>query len=500
MRQHVSLIVLLALILAFTSLYLPDQNPAMGDTVREPVMAGGFYPAGRAELVALIEQLTQKARATAPPDIPPGRELRAIVMPHAGYIYSGLTAAHASLVLRENQFKKVILAGPDHRVGFKNAAVSAVDYYATPLGRIKLHPDAARIRRESDLFTAVLESDRREHSLEVILPFLQHYLGDFELVPMVLGPLPIKTLAAAVDKILGPDALLVISSDLSHFMTYDQAVSHDRETIDAILNLDLKKLAGRNNAACGRTPLLLVMFLARVYDWKPVLIHYSNSGDTAGDRDRVVGYTLIAFHGGSHMKNKRQKTSQFNEEQGRTLVQLARHTIMEKLGQEPPPAESESLDAALSDEAFTSRRGTFVTLKIGEALRGCIGSLDARDAIRDGVRRNAVNAAFHDPRFPPLTSGEVDRVEIEVSILTDPRPLAFDDAEDLLAKLRPNIDGVILRKGMASATFLPQVWEQLPNTEMFLTHLCMKARLPGDAWRREGMEIQTYQVQYFEED
>ncbi len=500
MREHVSLIVLLSLILAFVSMHLPDQNPVLGDTVREPVCAGRFYPAERAELTALIDQLTRKARATAPPVIPPDKELRALVMPHAGYIYSGLTAAHASLVLRENQFKKIILAGPDHRVGFRNGAISAVDFYATPLGRIKLHPDAARIRQESDLFRAVPASDRQEHSLEVILPFLQQYLGAFELIPIVLGPTPIKPLASAIDAIMDRDALLVLSSDLSHFKAYDQAVSYDRETIDAIVNLDLKTLVERDNAACGLAPLLLAMHLARVHGWTPVPIHYSNSGDTAGDRGRVVGYTTIAFYGGSPMQSKHRETPQFNEEQGQTLVTLARHTIMNKLGQTPPTAESESLDAALSDEAFGARRGIFVTLKIKDGLRGCIGSLEARDAVRDGVRRNAVNAAFHDPRFPPLSAKEIDRVDIEVSILTDPRPLDFDGAEDLVKKLRPNIDGVILRKGGAGATFLPQVWEQLPDAEMFLSHLCTKAGLSADAWRKRGMEIQTYQVQYFEED
>jgi AmmeMemoRadiSam system protein A len=140
-----------------------------------------------------------------------------------------------------------------------------------------------------------------------------------------------------------------------------------------------------------------------------------------------------------------------------------------------------------------------VTLTINKQLRGCIGNLDAEDSIVDGIERNAVNAAFCDPRFPPLKANELDRVEIEVSILTKPQPLEYRDSNDLLSKLRVNVDGVILQKGSASATFLPQVWEQLPQPESFLSHLCTKAGLPADTWKKGNLDILTYQVQYFEE-
>jgi len=140
-----------------------------------------------------------------------------------------------------------------------------------------------------------------------------------------------------------------------------------------------------------------------------------------------------------------------------------------------------------------------VTLKIGGDLRGCIGTLTGREPLVEGVATHALNAAFHDPRFGPLTAEELNRVTIEVSVLGEPQPLRYEGAADLIAKLRPHVDGVILRKGYASATFLPQVWEQLPKPEAFLSHLCLKAGLSGDAWRKGQLEVQTYQVQYFEE-
>jgi AmmeMemoRadiSam system protein A len=182
-------------------------------------------------------------------------------------------------------------------------------------------------------------------------------------------------------------------------------------------------------------------------------------------------------------------------EEGEQLIAIARKTIEARLlGREPPPEEGEELPSK-----FRSRRGTFVTLTTGGALRGCIGHIIAKESLLEGVQENAVNAAFKDPRFRPLTPEEWDQVRVEVSLLTDPQPLPYEGKEDLLDKLRAGVDGVILRKGMHQATFLPQVWEQLPDKDEFLTHLCLKAGLDGDAWRKEPLEIFTYQVQAFEE-
>jgi AmmeMemoRadiSam system protein A len=256
------------------------------------------------------------------------------------------------------------------------------------------------------------------------------------------------------------------------------------------------------NRACGLAALMILKDLARRRHWQPVLLHYSNSGDATGDHSRVVGYAAIAFFGGHPMDKKKQDDSNphFTEPQGQALVTLARHTIMKKLGRKVPADEARSLEAALQDKAFNAHCGTFVTLKIDGQLRGCIGNLTSDASVANGIRENAINAAFRDPRFAPLSDRELDKVQIEVSILTEPRPLEFDDPRDLAAKLRVNVDGVILRKGYASATFLPQVWEQLPQPEDFLSQLCLKAGLPADAWQHPGLEVLTYQVQYFEKD
>jgi AmmeMemoRadiSam system protein A len=192
-------------------------------------------------------------------------------------------------------------------------------------------------------------------------------------------------------------------------------------------------------------------------------------------------------------------TLQLTQEQGEILVRLARRTLEAQLGSPPAQHESEALNARLQDPSFQENRGTFVCLKLEGQLRGCIGSLMGVGPVAEGVRRNAVNAAFQDPRFEPLSAQELDRVRIEVSVLTAPQMLEFNDGVDLLARLRPYVDGVIIRKGLASATFLPQVWEQLPQPDIFLANLCRKAGLPPDAWRHSPLEVLTYQVQAFSE-
>ena len=493
-----------ASILSFTlylillSACLLSIGPAQAEKIREAAKAGVWYPADADRIKKDIDQLTKQAQKSHV-DIPANKQLKALILPHAGYIYSGWTAAHAIFALQGEKFSKILLMGPDHYVGFKHGAISDASAYETPLGSVKLHPDADRLRSQSDLFHSNITSDRNEHSLEIVLLFLQVYIKNFELIPITVGPTDIKRMANEIDTVIDSGSLVVVSADLSHYLPYTEAVERDRETIQSIMSLDSSDLLKKQNRSCGAIPISILIELAQQHKWRPVLLHYSNSGDTAGDRSRVVGYTAIAFFGDYLMQNQTKTGKHLNSSQGDVLVRLARQTLMEELGKTVPPAESEPVKTALSDQCYHSQNGTFVTLKIDGQLRGCIGNLNATEPISEGVRRNAINAAFHDPRFAPLTGQELEQVEIEVSILTEPQPLDYIDGSDLLEKLRVNIDGVIIRKGHSSATFLPQVWEQLPEPEDFLSHLCMKAGLPSNAWRDTKLEVLTYQVQYFEE-
>jgi hypothetical protein len=487
---------MIPVVLAF--MLLLAGGAASADSVRLPVRAGSFYPADSRELEDLIDRLGQSARSVKQ-ELPERQSLRALILPHAGYPYSGPTAAHASRVLAEYQFKTVLLMGPDHFVGFRSAAIPAVQAFQTPLGRIALHPAAADLLKQPELFAPLRPIDDREHSLEVVLPFLQTCLQSFELIPVVVGNPDIDRLCAALLPLIDPETLVVVSSDLSHFRSYTEAQAKDRKTIEAILARNRRALVQDGGSACGAYPLAILLTMAERFGWRPVLLNYLNSGDTAGDRSRVVGYAAIAFYGEPPIPAMKKNSQLLAPEKGQELVKLARSTLMEKFGLPLLPAEADRMRSTLSDALLQTRCGTFVTLKHHGRLRGCIGNLSASDPLAEGVRRNAINAAFHDPRFSPLTEKELSQVEIEVSVLTEPQPLAFSDPEDLLRKLRPNVDGVIIRQGHASATFLPQVWDQLPKKEDFLGQLCLKAGLPRDAWKRGKLEVSTYQVQYFEE-
>ena len=257
--------------------------------------AGSFYPATAAEISATITQLKQEARLPTLPDSP----LRAVVLPHAGYIYSGLTAAHVALALEGHHFDPVIAMGPDHRVGLARAAISSGSAFSLPGGDIPIHPLASQLRREyPELYESNPSSDNQEHSVEVILPFLHHSLPPFSFVPMVIGQQDPIRIAASLTPHLTPQTLLAASSDLSHFLPYEEAVAKDKKTLAAILKLDQTDLLANDNKACGLLPIRVIMTLAEENNWQPVLLDYRNSGDTAGDRQRVVGYAGLAFYEG----------------------------------------------------------------------------------------------------------------------------------------------------------------------------------------------------------
>ena len=193
---------------------------------------------------------------------------------------------------------------------------------------------------------------------------------------------------------------------------------------------------------------------------------------------------------------KMDTTKWLSKEEGKYLLEVARKTIKNRLFE----LKKAQINWKDMPEIFQKRLGTFVTINIEGNLRGCIGHIIPRETLIEGIKVNAINAAFRDPRFHPLTEDEFDRIEIEISILTPPKELPYTDAEDLLKKLRSGIDGVIIKKGFYEATFLPQVWDQLPKKEEFLSHLCLKAGLSADSWKTEKLQVSTYQVQAFEEE
>ena len=455
------------------------MNPA--PAIRPPAVAGMFYPGDAASLQDELATCLGGLPAPAAEVTAKGL-LKALIVPHAGYIYSGGTAGHAYALLAPlaARIRRVVLLGPCHRVAVRGLAAPTVQAFATPLGSIAL--DRAAIDALADLPQVVANdaAHAQEHSLEVQLPFLQTVLGTFELVPLAVGDASAADVAEVLERLWGgPETLIVISSDLSHFHSYREAQRIDKATAEHILALD--QLTS-SEQACGARPINGLLAVARRRGLGIERLAQCNSGDTAGDKSRVVGYASFALF----------EPAADGVDLGPALLLRARNAIAAQLKQ---PTQPEPAHPALALPG-----ATFVTLTQGGQLRGCIGSLEAHRALDQDVRANAVAAAFRDPRFAPLTLAELPRTRVEVSLLTASVPISFSSEADALRQLRPHVDGVILIAGPGGrrGTFLPQVWEQLPEPRQFLAHLKQKAGLPADWWS-DQVQLRRYEVQKWKE-
>ena len=419
--------------------------------------------------------------AAAAPSGP--RRPKAFIAPHAGYVYSGLIAAnaYARLAPFRNEYERVVLLGPAHRARVRGLALPAADAFATPLGEIALDRDAIATIRHLPQVCISDDAHAHEHSLEVHLPFLQQALAGFTLVPLAVGEASADEVAEVLGLLWGDErTLIVISSDLSHYLPYAQARTIDEQTARMVLSMAPQL---NHQQACGATPVNGLLLEARARGLFPELLDLRNSGDTAGDKNRVVGYASFAFYEQASTREKQNDAQERAD--GRILVSIARSSIAGSFG----------IPASVKDDApFLHQPGaSFVTLKIANRLRGCIGSLQAHRTLVEDVKANARAAAFNDPRFAPLTVDELSTTRIEVSVLSALAALNFRDQEHALAQLRPGEDGVVIEFGHHRGTFLPQVWENLPTPSMFLGELKRKAGLAPDFWG-DGIRLFRYTV------
>ncbi len=439
--------------------------------IRPPAVAGAFYPGepgvlrqSVADLLdAALRQDGLRARDIAP---------KAIIAPHAGYVYSGACAARAHALFRPEReaITRIVLLGPAHRVAVRGLATTTAETWETPAGPVPI--DRAAVASLADLPQVSVsdEAHALEHSLEVHLPFLQALLPRFSLVPFAVGSASAEEVAAVLERLWGgPETRIVISSDLSHFLGDDAARALDDKTARTIEAFDGGGL-GRDQA-CGRVPVAGLLGLAAARGLAVQRVGLCNSGDTAGSKDRVVGYGAWAF---SAFDDAR-----IAQDQGEALLEGAGAAIRHHLepGGPPPP-----VDLAGLPQALRYNRATFVTLMLDGKLRGCRGSLRGHRALAEDVAANAVASGFDDRRFPPLTPAELPGLGWSISLLTPPVPLAVASEDDLLAQLRPGEDGLILRDGDRQSTFLPQVWEALPRPQDFLARLREKAGLSATHW------------------
>ncbi len=455
---------------------MPD-NPGFSQgtlfMIRQPAVAGTFYPARADVLRQSVAHFTETPAAE-----PATARTKALIVPHAGYVFSGKVAgqAYARLAPMAATIRRVILLGPVHHVAIRGLALPNVDEFATPLGRVAIDREA--VERLSGMPQVVISGAAHapEHSLEVQLPFLQSVLPDFTLVPLAVGDASAEEVSQVLEALWGgPETLIVISSDLSHYLPYDQASEVDGNTVRLILS---GQLLQSHQQACGALPINGLLLAARRHGLAPRLLAKCNSGDTAGDRNRVVGYASIEF-----AETAAQVAG--DSDRGAVLLRLARTAIGQALGRQA---------GAVPGDAWLDEKGaTFVTLTQGGRLRGCIGSLEAHRSLAEDVRENARSAAFRDPRFPPLGAEELDSTRIEVSLLSPMEPMPVQSEADALARLRPGIDGVLLEWRGHRGTFLPQVWDELPAPRDFLAQLKLKAGLAADFWSDE-IRLHRYHV------
>ncbi|MEE8294167.1 MAG: AmmeMemoRadiSam system protein B [Sphingomonadales bacterium] len=439
-------------------------------SVRAAAIAGQFYPADAGELRAAVEGYLSAA------DAGDGAVPKAIIAPHAGFVYSGAVAAsaYARLAPAADRIKRVVLLGPSHRVALKGIALSGADFFETPLGRIRLDKQAAADLKGLGQVGVSDPAHAQEHSLEVHLPFLQVLLNDFTLVPLVVGQAPPEQVAEVMRRLWGgPETLIVVSSDLSHYLDYHEAQIIDNRTRDAIENLapqDIEK-----GGACGRYPVGGLLRIAANAGMRVETVDLRNSGDTAGGKDRVVGYGSWLFFD----QDFEARTRALLDKHGARLLKIAGATITLRC-QNP---DNKKIRIANLPNALKANGASFVTLKTAQGqLRGCSGSDQAHRPLAMDVANSALKAAFNDPRFKPVTEAERESLQLSISVLSPKAEMTVQSEGDLLAQLRPGQDGLVIQDGTMRALFLPAVWEQMAEPAVFLAHLKKKAGMAPGHW------------------
>ena len=512
-------------VLASLLVFAGEDRRVMEHTVRKPAVAGQFYTADPQNLRREVERYLEKAGT---PDVT--GDVVALVSPHAGYMYSGQVAAYGYSLVRGKEFETVVVISPSHVEYFDYCSVFPGKSYLTPLGEIPIDQKVVKLITSLNehvrgdgrghLFNTF---GRGEHALEVQLPFLQVALGEFKLVPIVMGDQD-KNIIEALGNTLGEalkgrNALIVASTDLSHFHADEEARMLDGVFMDELKHFEPDKLyeaiSHKKTEACGGGPTAAAMIAARKLGaTRCEVLHYANSGDITGDTRNVVGYVSAVMLRERDSGRKEKDTSNEKEAPERSkkgknnpgdaagenedselsnedrvfLLKLARSTIEaecsgKKMDVSPPPSP-------VMDE----QRGGFVTLKKKGQLRGCIGYIEAIKPLITTIEEMAKAAAFNDYRFPPVTAEEVPDLEIEISILTPVREI-----EDP-SLIEVGKHGIIITRGMNRGLLLPQVatewnWDR----ETFLRQTCLKAGLPEDAWMKEGTKIEIFSAEVFSE-
>ena len=489
-----------------------EKNASVGKTPAAPTekvlrssLAGSWYPGDAETLNKQIEAFFEKA------DVTPKSSAIALILPHAGYQYSGQTAAFALKTI-DKKYKRIIVIGPSHRAPMEDMlSVPRLTHYQTPLGKTPLDVEFMEKLLKFPMFQILPYAHQDEHSVQIELPLLQYVQKDFRFVPIIAGHCSLQTVKTAAEILRGlvdADTLVVASSDFVHYgrghgyVPFTENIPQRIKELDMgayeyIARLDAKGFLGyksRTGATiCGSVPVALLLSMMDE-GTQAHLAKYATSGELTGDFTNSVSYLSITFTGAwqdTPVVPPQQSKSELTQHDKEQLLTLARKSIIYALEKRRLP-DATDLEVALS-AAMQSPRAAFVTLKKNGQLRGCIGDIFPQRPLYRSVITNAVNAAVNDRRFMPVTQAECNDITIEISALTPPEPV------DSYEKIRIGTDGVVLRKNGRSAVFLPQVApEQGWDLNQTLTHLSQKAGLPPDAWK-QGASFLVFQADVFGE-
>ncbi|MCX7705786.1 MAG: AmmeMemoRadiSam system protein B [bacterium] len=478
--------------LALTVLFY--STLAVSATIRSPQFAGSFYPSDPEKLKVQITGFLKQNKETDGT-----LQLCGLIVPHAGYIYSGKTSGFAYSLLKDRKIDTVFLIGRSHSAKFLGIVTDDRDFWRTPMGDVQVDKKIVSDILVKPGFRVDYDILDNEHSLEVQVPFLQCVIkGNFRIVPVLMGcenetelDLYAKYLAPFVKK---TNSIIVLSTDLSHYHSDEIARRMDSRVISILeegkfLNLLDGMKKGEYELCGGSAVYMGLKILSEISTIKIRMLDYSNSADTTKDKSRVVGYVSMAIYRDTGKSPETREKKMLNKLQRQTLLKIARETLQYHLSGKKLP------ELTIDDPVLLEKRGVFVTLRKKGELRGCIGTLLPQEPLVKAVRSMAIQSATADPRFPSVSFDELKDIEIEISVLTVPVKVSGPD-DIVLGR-----DGVIVKKGFRQGVFLPQVADETGWTkEQFLSALCAhKAGLEPDAWKKPDTELYTFQAEVFSE-
>jgi len=513
-------------IMFLTAILLPSAFSQ--SDIKKPNVSGQFYSGDTTKLSKSIDAFFELARVQ-----PYQKKVELIIVPHAGYVYSGPVAAYAYKAISNQKYTTVIIIAVSHFSDFEGFAIWPQGSFETPLGKVEVDAQLAQeLLSATDKIKSFPQAFDKEHSLEVQIPFLQKTLKNFKIIPILTGKPSLdncRNLADALIRVTGKreDILVVVSTDMSHYHNDATARRMDAATLSLIKNFKAQQLWThcllRDVELCGFSGTVTALLYAGLKGLDGVdILRYANSGDITGDKSAVVGYGAAVFYkkdsndsaqqaaqdkerensekdrpvqdnlkketDGETMAKKEEKTALLNAEQRKKLIDIAQKTIFAYI------QKKETFEPSESDPRLSAEEGAFVTIHKHGELRGCIGNILGSGPLYKTVRNMAIAAATEDPRFHPVAADELKDIDIEISVLSRPRRIKD------VGEIQMGVHGVIVGRGLFNrGVFLPQVATETGwSREEFLSNLCAhKAGLPPDAWKDPQTTIEIFTAQVF---